>query len=266
MILEQFLVTLPLVLGAYITFSLLKLPDFAIEGSYLFGAVFAYLARDFPLPVVLLCALLGGVFSGALVASLNQLVKLPFLLAAIITNGLIHGATQYLLGTSMVPFHLEIFSETLFFGCIAIVAVGVLAYKFSSQMGYCFAIYGNNPQFFSHHRTSGVFVLYFGVIVGHMMAALGGFLFALSNGFVDLQMNYGVLLLCITALFFGKTLLVKDKPTILVPIAGLIAYFLLQQTLLRLGLNLKYFYAFQALAILAVLLFPRGKTIDHLGV
>src|SRR5689334_7688247 len=107
-ILEQALIALPLVIGAYFTLSLLKLPDFSIESAYLFGAVAGFLAQDLPLPLVLLSALGGGMIVGTIVSFLNQILHIPFLLAAIVTNGLFHGLTQYLLGTSVKSFHLAL--------------------------------------------------------------------------------------------------------------------------------------------------------------
>lgn len=77
-ILEQALIALPLILGAYITLSLLKLPDFSIESAYLFGAVFAYLAKDLPFPFILGGAMGGGAIVGLFVTFFNQFLRIPF--------------------------------------------------------------------------------------------------------------------------------------------------------------------------------------------
>jgi putative tryptophan/tyrosine transport system permease protein len=269
-ILDQALIALPLLIGAYITLSLLKLPDFSIESAYLFGAVMAYVGKDLSWPLILLNALIGGVIVGALVSTLNQYLRLPFLLAALITNGLFHGLTQYVLGTSMKSFHpVSMPSEHALFALIGVGLIGIIGFGLRSQLGYSWAIYGNNPLFFHHHPTSGRYVTFFGVMIGHGCAGIGGSLFALSNGFVDLTMNFGVILFCLTALILGKSCIRTHRPNILVPLVGLIAYFCVQQTLLRMGLNLQYFNAFQALFILTLLSVfqkKRKKLIGHLGV
>ncbi len=269
-ILEQALILLPLVLGAYLTISLLKLPDFSIESAYLFGAVAAFLSKDLPFPVVIASAMCGGMLVGTIVSFLNQILRIPFLLAAIVTNGLFHGITQYTLGSSVKSFSYvfpiaEIAFLVIMGACLTILIGRVML----SQLGYSFAIYGNNPEFFSNHKLSSKYVLFVGVIAGHGLAGISGFLFAQSNGFVDLTMNYGIILLCLTALMVGKLLVKINHPNILVPILGIIAFFVIQQTLLRIGLNLKYFNAFQALFVLGVLLVGQRKktlTLDHLGV
>jgi len=269
-ILEQALIALPLIIGAYFTLSLLKLPDFSIESAYLFGAVSAFLAQELPLPLVLLSAMGGGMVVGAMVCFFNQILHIPFLLGAIVTNGLIHGLTQYCLGTSVSSFHLAFpFNEFNLLAGLAIILLIFMGFGIRSQLGYSLAIYGNNPHFFDNHQLSGRYVLLFGVLLGHGCAGISGFLFAQSNGFVDLTMNFGILLLCLTAIMVGKFFLKTHRPNILVPLIGVFVFFSIQQLLLRMGLNLKYFNAFQALFILVILSLGHRKqtlTLDHLGV
>jgi putative ABC transport system permease protein len=270
LLIEQSLMALPLLIGAYITLSLLKLPDFTIESAYLFGAVAAFLTQSCSIPIILGTACLGGMLIGSLVCTVHHYLKLPFLLAAIVTNGLLHGVTQYLLGTSTVSFHPHCgLSEISLLSLVGIVLVAAMSWTCRSQLGYCFAIYGNNTLFFQHHRISRPYVMFTGVIIAHGCAGISGFLFAKSNGFVDLTMNFGVILLCLTALILGKLFLRNPRPHILIPLIGIVGYFVIQQLLLRIGLNLKYFNAFQALFILVVLFIGHKRqkiTLNHLGV
>jgi putative tryptophan/tyrosine transport system permease protein len=269
-IIEQALIALPLLMGAYLTLSLLKLPDFSLESAYLFGAVAAFLVRDLPIPLVFCSAVIGGMVVGTTVSVLNQCFKIPFLIATIVTNGLFHGFSQYLLRTSVTSFQLSFpFHEMVVLTLVGIFLVGIMFLGMRSQLGYCLAIYGNNPLFFSNHPISGRYVVFVGVNIGHGLAGISGFLFAQSNGFVDLTMNFGLILLCLTALMVGKLIFRSIHPNILVPLAGVVAYFIIQQTLLRMGLDLKYFNSFQALSILGILFLGRKKqtfNLDHLGV
>jgi len=269
-IINQALILLPLIVGAYIALSLLKLPDFSLESSYLFGAVSAYLAGDIPLPIVIACALGGGAIVGCIVSSLNQFMKLPFLLAAVITNGLFHGLTQLVLGTSLKSYKLAIgIPEMMVFAMICTSLSLAIYLVLKSPFGYSLAIYGNNPCFFNHHGISGKYVVIVGTLLAHCCAGLSGFMFALSNGLVDLTMNYGIILTSITALILGKGIIRTHRPSLLVPLLGLFAFLTAQQTLLQLGLNLRYFNAFQAIFILITLCIvfqKKNVQIDHLGV
>ncbi len=147
-IIEQSLIALPLLFGAYITLSLLKLPDFSIESAYLFGGVMAYLAKDHPLPLVILSAATGGVMVGVIVSFLNQYLRIPYLLAAIVTNGLVHGLTLLFLNGSVNGFRLATpVNEIVLLINVAGVVSIILFVLLRSQMGYCLAIYGKSSVF-----------------------------------------------------------------------------------------------------------------------
>ncbi|MCB1180519.1 MAG: hypothetical protein KDK55_00670 [Chlamydiia bacterium] len=267
-IFEQMLIYLPLIIGAYITISLLKLPDFSIESAYLFGAVMALLFHH--LFFFFLGAIFGGMIVGASVNLLNQWLKLPFLLSAIIVNGVFHGTSQYLMGTSIKSFHPHLnVPELVLFISVALLILIVIGFFLRSQLGYSLSIYGNNPRFFFHQNISGTYVASVGIMIGHGCAGLSGFLFVLSNDFVDVTMNVGVILLCLTALLLGKLIIPTKKPIIFIPLLGALGYFTIQQTILRLGFDLKYFNTFQSLFILFAILVgykKQNRLIDHLGV
>jgi len=232
--------------------------------------VMAFTCRTLPLPLVLGAAAGGGMVVALLVSAVHQRLKLPFLLSAIIVNGLFHSLTQYILGSSLKSFHMALLlSERGLLVVVGILLVGIFTLLLRSQLGYSLAIYGSNPLFFHHHPVSGRYVTLMGLALAHGCAGIGGFLFALSNGFVDLTMNVGVVLMSLTALILGKAVFPTHKPNSLVTLIGLTLYLCLQQALLYLGLNLKYFNAFQAVSILATLcLLKKKKTLslDHLGV
>jgi putative tryptophan/tyrosine transport system permease protein len=277
---EQILILFPLILGAYISFSLLKVPDLSLESAYVFGAAAAAQAAHFPFPLPFLAAMIGGALVGCLASLLNQGLKIPFLLAAVITNGFFHGAVQYVLGSSLLslggaknPLLIFGVNELLPLALIGLALLLAVHLLLRSEMGGALSVYGNNPHFFGHHRISTRYVVVAGVVIADMLAGLSGYLFALSNGFVDLMMGFGLVLAAITSLILGKMLVASKKATPLIPLAGVCAYYGVQQALLSIGLNLTYFNAFQALFVLAALLFLMRKEkrgtkafANHLGV
>ena len=253
MFFEQVLIAIPLVVGAYLTLSLLKLPDFGIESAYLMGGVAAYLSSDLPLPLVLGCALTFGAFVGLTVVALNQIGNIPYLLCGIIANGLFHGLSHALLQGSLKTVAISSPKFQLLLAA-GLVATGLVALTLRSELGVSLRIFGVNPLFFHHHNISKKYILFAGVSTGHALAGLSGCLFAHSNGFVDVTMPFGTILLCLTSLALGK--LFQKRCTLLIPLIGTFAFFLMQQGLLRLGLTL-YFNAFQALFLIGTLSLKR---------
>jgi len=262
----QAIVYIPLVMGGYITISLMKLPDIALESAFSFGAVSAYLflsyASSFPGSLgvigVLLLALSGGALVGYGATLLVQKLKFPHLLSSIVMVGCMQGFTLLMMGTSNrslagLPSFLQTnyFSEQSAMLCIVTV-VFVFCFLISRrQLGYACAVYGINKKFFRYHRMDGAYVYTTGVIIAHALAGLSGYLFAQSNNFVDATSGNGMVLLVVTCLIMGKLFIKKQRWAIFSPLCGVIFYLLIQQLLLKCGFDLKLFPLVQALVIVA---------------
>lgn len=288
--LEQIALHIPLIIGAYLVLSLLKLPDLSIESAYLFGALFGVtiIARGQHLPpaVLLCCAITASLIGGALVgftsSMLSQKGKIPHLLSAILTMGLVNGCCYLMAATyislaglknplALLP-GVSQFPEFIIISIIAVLVIVMLLFFVRTQLGNALAVYGNNPHFFKHYGIQTSYVVIIGTIIGNALAGCSGYLFAQSNGFFQISFAQGKILLCLTALILGKNIIRSQRPiSVFMPLVGCAAYFILQQALLRAGFNLNYFTAVQALIVLLVLLISirmqNGKrSIDNLGV
>src|SRR5271157_514723 len=90
---EQLFLYIPLIIGAYISFSLMKLPFLSIEAALVSGAIMAskvllLMPNAHPLiilAVVCLASLISGGLVGGMVAALVMYAKIPQLLANILT-------------------------------------------------------------------------------------------------------------------------------------------------------------------------------------
>ena len=108
-----------------------------------------------------------------------------------------------------------------------------------------------------------------GIVVANGLAGFAGFLFAQTSNLIELNMGIGKSLFCITALILGRSIIQHDKNSIYIPISGVFAYFTVQQLLLKVGFNLKYFTMIQSLLVLVILLsmYQKDRTHnDQLGV
>ena len=210
---------------------------------------------------------------------------MPHLLSSIITFGIFYGVAQYISGSYV---SLSAHTNPLIFSALsrqypelcALVliscAVLVLAlFFFKTQLGYALAVFVNNARFFEHYKISTNFVFITGIAIANALAGLSGYIFAQSNGFIELGMGTGKILLCITALIMGRAFTyTRARPTVKVPVLGALSYFLLQQLLLKIGFNLKYFTTLQAIVVLLLLIgayarnaqVGRASLNDQLGV
>lgn len=284
---EQIALHIPLMLGAYISFSLLKVPDLSLESAYVTGALTGAcvipMIQTLPwiaqLIIVIMVSIMAGGCVGMVSSLLTQKAGFSHLLSSILTIGIFYGINQLIAGSYLslsryanplivawIPKH----PELVLLGFIGIALLLLIYFLLRTQIGYCFAVYGNNSHFFKHYGISSCYVFMMGIILANMMAGLSGYFFAQSNGFAEINMAFGKALLCITALILGKTCMPSHKPlNVALPIVGLCLYFMLQQLLLKVGFNLKYFTAVQAVVVLLLLILfqdQRSTTSDSLGV
>ncbi|MBM3893633.1 hypothetical protein FJ365_04520 [Candidatus Dependentiae bacterium] len=287
---EQVLLYLPLVCGGYISFSLLRIPNFSTEGAFVFGACGAVTATTLVpllhpailLAVAVLAAMFGGMLIGACMGAIAAQGKIPYLLASIITLGLCHGLHVYVLGGSLKPLHgsnylaldvMPMHPELLILTGIGVLVIALFVPFLKTQLGMCFAAYGTNATFFKHHGIATNYVVLTGILLSNALAGLSGYLVAQSSGFIDMNGGTGLSLLCVTALMLGN-LCHKGIGFSrgLIPLIGMTLYSSMQQALLMIGCNLKYFTALQACIVLGVLVYMRKNHgasdvhSDHLGV
>lgn len=288
-VVEQLLLHVPMIYGVYISVGLMKIPDLSMESAYacggLFGAQVIMLMQGFPLYLQLLVALCASICAGGLVGAtaggLTAFGKLPHLLSTIITFGIFFGIDQLLVGT-YVP--LSSYASPLAYGSfmprypemfllfvIAMVVFMLCFWLFRTQIGYCFAIHGFNPGFFKQYGIAYRYIFILASSVSNGLVGLSGYLVAQSSGFAEITMGFGKILFCITALILGKAISRSSYPlNVWLPLIGTSAYFVLQQVLLKIGFNLRYFTLVQAVVLLAIMiLFYRTKEraeSDYLGI
>lgn len=273
-IIEQCLLYAPIVLGAYCSLFLMKLPDISIEASYVFGALCAikiveYTGLQTPGIFLLGCVIAAGVGAGvgALVSGLVQRYKIPYLLSAIVCIGLVQGLYQYVLGTShyslttakvllrLTPL-IHQFPELYTLAVVGLFAVVSMYLFLKTKLGVACALYGDNPQFFKNYRISTSYIVIAGVMVSNAYAGVAGYCAALMHGFVDSSMGFGIPLLAITALMLGAYMVRSKKPICLrIPLIGVCVYIIIQQVLVMMGLGSSYFSLVQASVVLLLIIF-----------
>lgn len=272
-ILEQVLMFLPLLLGAYISMSMMKITNFSIESAYLFGAIVAsaVLQDGYQgLPALLLAltaSACGGALVGVFTAVLSERAKFSDVLSAIITVGFFYGLAQMVMGGSHITLtglynplrYYQYFNQYphLIMTAVISLLLYLLFFLFvKTQLGMSLAIFGNNSSFLKNYRINQSYVVIAGLAISNGLAGISGYLVSQSNGFVDLYMGMGLPLLCLSSLILGKSLRGIYKPIQpSVPVLGAIGYFIVQSLLLKIGFDLRYFTAVQAVIVATLLLF-----------
>lgn len=289
-IIEQIALYIPLLLGAYLSINLMKIPNLSIEVAYVFGAVVAsqvLILEGNPQIVTLLLALLmsgcAGAIVGFIASMFAQYAQFSHILAAIITMGLFHGISQWVIGGSHVTIShlsnpLRIFEwipEYPEFPIVVVVAVlcCIMFYFFmKTELGISCALYGDNNLFLKNYRMNQSYVVIAGMAIANGLAGMTGYMVAQSNGFADTTMGAGLPLLCLSSLIIGKSMYRGTQPMqMCIPLCGLVGYFVIQTVLLKVGFDLRYFMTVQAIIVAMLLIvssrfFGRSSQQNLLGI
>lgn len=210
-----------LAIGLFITFRILDIADLSIEGTYPLGGAIAVMTISgggSPLLAVLL-AFFGGCVAGAVTGFLHTKLKIPALLAGILTmiglysiNLRIMGrATTSILGEETVytffETHMSKVSATLVVGLVATLVVWFFCYIFfGTELGAAIRATGDNPQMIRAQGINTDITIMLGLIISNGFVGITGALLSQSNGYADVNMGTGVLVTGLASIIIGEVL------------------------------------------------------------
>lgn len=209
-------------LGVYLSFRVLDFPDLTVDGSFPLGAaVTAVLIIAGVNPwLAAFVAMLAGAAAGLVTATLNIRFGILNLLASILTMTALFSINLRVMGkpnvalinqdTMISPFFglgiPEYYVRPLFVAVLVIIAAFLVWRFLESNIGLAMRATGANPRM---ARAQGVKTdnqIYLGMAMSNALVALGGALFAQTNGFADVTSGVGTIVVGLAAVIIGETL------------------------------------------------------------
>ena len=257
----QSLPFLPLALAIYISFNLMNATDLTLDGSFVAGAgVFAKLISMGISPLLsCFAAMLAGVCTGTLVACMQRHQKIDALLAGVLATFILASGNLIMMGkpninlmtqTTLVSsaFSISDARGYLLVGLIVAILCGTALLLLKSSFGLRLRAFGDNPQLFTRYGFATERYRCFGFSLTNCLAACAGCLTAQTVGYADINMGVGMTLTGLGAIIAGQQLtmrfLKKNHLRIgfefLACLIGVLLYFALMNTLLRLGVDPLY--------------------------
>ncbi|WP_017792586.1 ABC transporter permease [Leucobacter salsicius] len=270
-------------LGVYLTFRVLNFPDLTVDGSFTSGAATAaalITAGQSPVLATIAGAVV-GLIAGAVTGLLHTKGKIDGLLAGILTMIALWSINLRIMGTvkenSAVAANLPLLrAETVFtplreagllntWAGIGIIAVGVILLKLlvdwflSTNLGLAIQATGDNgPMIRSFGvNTDGTKILTLSISNG-LVAACGA-LVAQYQGFADISMGVGLILVGLASVILGQAIFGQRFIWVatLAVVLGAVLYRLIIFFALRGGLDPNDMKLVTALLVVAALLLPR---------
>lgn len=212
-----------LALGSFLTFRLLKFPDITVEGSFpLGGAVAATLITAGHNPWLATAgAFMAGMAAGSITAFLNVRMKILHILAGILTSVAMYSINLRVMGRPNTPLLgsptvlTELpaaiaghpYAPLLMLGTLTLLVLLLLNLFLRSELGLRLRATGVNPRMGRAYGISTGHMVWLGLALGNGLAALGGALFAQTQGAADVNMGVGVVVVAFASVIGGAVLL-----------------------------------------------------------
>ena len=210
-------------LGVFLTFRVLDIADLSVEGTFPLGAAVAATLIDAGHSVwfAMLIALIAGCIGGTFTALLTTKLKIPALLSGILTMIGLYSVNLMIMGKANVPllraetvftltenlFGVSSVVATLIVGLVATVIVGAIMYWFfGTVLGTAIRATGCNPQMARAQGINTNVMVILGLLISNGLVALSGALVAQSNGFADVGMGTGTIVIGLASVIIGEVL------------------------------------------------------------
>lgn len=210
-------------LGVFLTFRVLDIADLSVEGTFPLGAAVAATLIDAGHSVwfAMRIALIAGCIGGTVTALLTTKLKIPALLSGILTMIGLYSVNLMIMGKANVPllraetvftltenlFGVSSVVATLIVGLVATVIVGAIMYWFfGTVLGTAIRATGCNPQMARAQGINTNVMVILGLLISNGLVALSGALVAQSNGFADVGMGTGTIVIGLASVIIGEVL------------------------------------------------------------
>jgi len=220
-----------MVLGVFITFRVLDFPDLTVDGSFPLGA--ALMVQGLLLGMngwlALLIAFFGGVLAGIVTALIHNHLKVPNLLAGILTMTMLYSVNIRILGNrANVPVidQKTLLSDVssrfagiipdeyilLLFFVIAAIGIKLLVdLFFHTDLGMTIGAMGNNEQMVVSQGINPKTLKTIGLALSNGLVAVSGAFAAQYLGFADVGLGQGIIISGLASVMIGEFLVRKSN-------------------------------------------------------
>lgn len=226
--LSQGLLWSVLAVGVYLSYRFLNISDLTSEGSFTLGAAVcaSNIVRGMDPLLSCILALLAGALAGLVTGVLHTKFKMPSLLAGILSMTGLYSINLRIMGKANIPLTQSVTLLTklknvlgltrdrdaaIYLGLIVVVILIVLlVWFFNTEFGFSVVATGNNDKMIRANGVDSDKTIIAGLMLSNALIALSGSLVAQYNGYADVTMGIGAIVVGLASVIIGEVLF-KDK-------------------------------------------------------
>ena len=271
-------------IGVYITYKILDIADLTVDGSLCTGGAVCVILtiNGFPSWFAFVAAFMAGLLAGMVTGILHTNFGIPPILAGILTQLALYSVNLHIMGwgtdngsKSNLPISVDKYSLVISSRYIRelslknpiivlliflVVTIGVLYWFFGTELGASLRATGANGKMASAQGINTNMTKVLGLMISNAFVTLAGALLAQYQGFADVNMGRGAIVIGLAAVIIGEVVFGKlfhnFALKMLACVLGAIIYYIVIQVVLRLGLSTDDLKLLSALVVALFLAIP----------
>lgn len=259
-------------LGVYITYRILDIADLTVDGSICTGAAVCtmLLLSGHSIAVAMLAAMLAGALVGTVTGLLHVGLGIPPILSGILTQMTLWSVNLKILGkanqaisarsTHVLLSQMHIPNALLILGVGTVLLIGLLYLFFGTELGCALRATGCNEAMGRAQGIDTQKMKVLGLALSNGLVALAGALLAQYQGYADINMGRGAVVIGLAAVVIGEALVSPLPKNFAVSTAGVclgaVVYYVVYQVIVFLGFDTDLLKMFSALVVAAFLGIP----------
>ncbi len=267
-----------LAVGVFLTFRVLDIADLTVEGSFPMGAAISaiLLINGFNPIVSILGAAVGGMIAGAVTGWIHTKLKIPALLAGILTMIALYSINLHIMGKANVPLlrvdtiytmlgQVLPLDRTLMLAIVglivAVVTCLVLFWFFGTEIGAALRATGVNPQMIRAQGVNTDTMIVLGLLLSNGFVAVSGALIAQGNGYADVGMGIGTIVIGLASVIIGEVIFGTKSfvRSLIAVVLGSIVYRIVIAIVLYIGMPPNDLKLFTAVLVAIALSLPTSN-------
>lgn len=269
-------------IGVYITYRILDIADLTVDGSLCTGGAVCIMLMlsGQNVWVAMFGALLAGMAAGFVTGILHTFMGIPAILAGILTQLGLYSINLKTMGKANQAINVDkydllvslrfiknvpFYKNTILLVALTIVAVIVILYWFfGTELGCSLRATGCNDKMARAQGINTDFSRVLGLMISNGMVALSGALLSQYQGFADINMGRGAIVIGLAAVIIGEAIFGKIFVNFgfkLLSVAfGSIIYYLVLQVVIWMGIDTDLLKLLSAAVVAIFLALPTWKS------
>ncbi len=271
-------------IGVYVTYKILDVADLTVDGSLCTGGAMCIimLVNGKPMWLALLCAILVGMLSGLVTGLFITKFGIPAILAGILTQLALYSVNLHIMGYGTTSFsksnlpvsvdkynlivssryvrELSLRNPILVVLIFVIIVIAILYWFFGTELGCSIRATGANVNMARAQGINTDKTKVIGLVISNALVTLSGALLAQYQGFADINMGRGAIVIGLAAVIIGEVIFSKVFKNFALKlfacVIGAIIYYAVIQFVLKLGLSTDDLKLLTALVVAIFLAIP----------